>query len=73
MAPIFGLELGQVVELWRPHPHHGKTGTVESFDRLAGLGMTGAKVRFEDGRCCYITRPDHFRKPRKKTPPKAKE
>jgi len=63
---VFGLKLGDQVTLSSLHPHAGKTGTVESFDKLTGLGKTGAKVRFEDGRSAFITKASHIAKPRRK-------
>lgn len=66
IEPVFGLTVGDRIEMSTTHPHHGKIGTVESFDRLAGLDKVGARVRFDDGRSAYVTRLGHFRKPRRR-------
>lgn len=64
IEPVFGLEVGDRIQMSITHPHHGKVGIIERFDQLEGL--VGARVRFDDGRSAYVTRLGHFRKPRRR-------
>lgn len=44
--------IGKKVKIIGKHPHSGKTGTVDGFDRtLAGTGM---RIKLEDGQGCYV-------------------
>lgn len=64
--PLFGLKIGDEVQLCGSHPLAGTLGTVESFDDLVGLDKRGAKIRLADGHCVYATRADHVRAPRRR-------
>jgi hypothetical protein len=48
------------VTLQRPHPHHGKSGTVASVEYVEAIGRWGFVINLDDGDSCFVFEAKHW-------------
>lgn len=58
METLESYRVGDTVNLIDGHPWHGRRGVVVSIDYVPVLDRNCPKIKMEDGKHCYLTRPE---------------